>query len=141
MEPIKLINGPMADYLAYKEDIRAAVDRVLESGWYILGSETATFEKDFAGYLGLGHGIGVGSGTEALHLCLLSCGIGQGDEVVTVSHTAVATVAAIEMCGATPVLVDIDSESYTIDPAELEKAITKKLRLSSLCISMGTLQT
>jgi dTDP-4-amino-4,6-dideoxygalactose transaminase len=128
MEKVKLVNGPLADYRAYKEEIKAAVDRVLESGWYILGSETAAFEKEFAGYLGTGEGIGVGSGTEALHLALLACGIGKGDEVITVSHTAVATVAAIEMCGARPVLVDIDAESYTMDAAELEKAITKKTK-------------
>lgn len=128
MEPIKLINGPIADYHAYKDEIKAAIDRVLESGWYILGSETSSFEREFAGYLGLGYGIGVGSGTEALHLCLLACGIGNGDEVVTVSHTAVATVAAIELCGATPVLVDIDPETYTIDPAQLAKAVTRKTK-------------
>lgn len=124
MEPLKLANSPIADYLAYKEDIKAAVERVLESGWYLLGAETAAFEREFSDYLGLSHGIGVGSGTEALHLALLACGVGPGDEVVTVSHTAVATVAAIELCGAKPVLVDIDPETYTMDPVALENAIT-----------------
>jgi len=74
------------------------------------------------------HGIGVGSGTEALHLALRACGIGAGDEVVTVSHTAVATVAAVHLTGATPVLVDIDRETYALDAAKLEAAITPRTR-------------
>src|SRR5690348_10457848 len=99
-------SNPLAQYLAQKEEINAAVQRVLESGWYILGSETRQFESEFAAYLGAAHAVGVGSGTEAIYIALRGCGIGAGDEVVTVSHTAVATVAAIEMTGAQPVLVD-----------------------------------
>ncbi len=81
--------------------------RVLESGRYILGPEVAAFEAEFADYLGGGHCVGVGSGTEAVHLALAALDVGPGDEVITVSHTAVATVAAIELCGAAPVL-DVD---------------------------------
>ena len=89
---------------------------VLERERYILGNEVSALEKEFASYIGVEFGFGVASGTDALHLALRSCGIGPGDEVITVSHTAVATVAAIELCGAAPVLVDIDHRSYTMDP-------------------------
>jgi dTDP-4-amino-4,6-dideoxygalactose transaminase len=120
--------NPKAQYLAHKQEIDDAVRRVLESGWYILGDEVRAFEEEFAAYLGVSHSIGVGSGTEALHLALAACGIGHGDEVVTVSHTAVATVAAIELAGAKPVFVDIDPVTYTLDPELLEKGITSKTK-------------
>ncbi|KAF0146416.1 MAG: putative aminotransferase [Nitrospirae bacterium] len=119
---------PKADYLAHKEEIDAAVRRVMERGQYILGEEVGLFESEFSGYIGAGFGIGVGSGTEALHVALMACGMGDGDEVITVSHTAVATVAAIEMCNAVPVFVDIDQNSYTIDPEHIEMAVSKKTR-------------
>jgi dTDP-4-amino-4,6-dideoxygalactose transaminase len=96
---------------------------VLDGGSYILGGEVAAFERSFADYLGAGHAIGVNSGTDALHLALRVCGVGPGDAVVTVSHTAVATVAAIELAGAVPVLVDVDPETFTMDPNRLEDAI------------------
>jgi dTDP-4-amino-4,6-dideoxygalactose transaminase len=112
---------PKASYLAHKEEIDAAVCRVLEGGWYILGPEVAAFEQEFSAALGVAHTVGVGSGTEALHLALRSCGVGPGDAVFTVSHTAVATVAAIELAGATPVLVDIDPRTFTMDPNHLEE--------------------
>jgi dTDP-4-amino-4,6-dideoxygalactose transaminase len=121
-------SNPLAQYLAYKEEVDAAIHRVLDSGWYILGNETRSFEAEFAKYNGVAHAVGVGSGTEAIHIALSACGIGQGDEVITVSHTAVATIAAIEMTGAQPVLVDIDPESYCMDPALLEKAITPRTK-------------
>ena len=114
---------PKAGYLAYKEEIDQAVQRVLDSGWYIFGQEVSAFEREFAGYLGAQHAIGTGSGTEALHLALLTCGIGSGDAVITVSHTAVATVAAIELAGATPVLVDVDPVTFTIDPNQVEDTL------------------
>jgi dTDP-4-amino-4,6-dideoxygalactose transaminase len=95
---------------------------VLRAGRYILGDETGAFERQFAHYIGVPFAVGMGNGTEALHLALSALGIGPGDEVITVSHTAVATVAAVEMSGATPVLVDIHPESYTMDAALLEKA-------------------
>jgi dTDP-4-amino-4,6-dideoxygalactose transaminase len=97
--------------------------RVLESGRYILGREVASFEKEFADYLGIPHAIGVASGTDALHLALRACGAGPGDSVITVSHTAVASAAAIDLCGATPVFVDIAPNSFTMDPDCLEDAI------------------
>lgn len=115
--------NPRANYLAHKEAIDGAVSRVLESGSYILGKEVEAFEKEFAEYLGVKHAVGVASGTEALELALRACGVGPGDAVVTVSHTAVATAAAIDLCGASPVFADIDDESYTMDPDCLEEAI------------------
>ena len=120
--------NPKAQYLAHKQEIDDAVRRVLESGWYILGDEVRAFEEEFAAYLGVGHSVGLGNGTEALHLALVACAIGHGDEVVTVSHTAVATVAAIELAGAKPVFVDIDPVTYTMDPDLLEKSITSKTK-------------
>jgi dTDP-4-amino-4,6-dideoxygalactose transaminase len=114
---------PRANYLAHKSEIDAAIWAVLSGGRYILGEQVAAFEREFAAYLGAGHAIGVGSGTDALHLALRACGIGPGDRVFTVSHTAVATVAAIELTGATPVLVDIDPATFTMDPNRLEEAI------------------
>jgi len=123
-----LCSNPNAQYLSYKNDIDAAISRVLDSGWYILGDEVKTFEEEFARYIGVSYGIGVGSGTEAIHLALASCGIGSGDEVITVSHTAVATVAAIELSGATPVLVDIDCDFYTIDTKKIVSAITSNTK-------------
>ena len=110
-------------YLAYRDEIDAAVRRVLESGWYILGREVGAFEDGFAKWCGVGHAVGVGNGTDAVTVALRALEIGQGDAVFTVSHTAVATVAAIELAGATPVLVDVDPDTYTIDPGKLEEAV------------------
>src|SRR5262249_46850322 len=115
---------PKAGYLALAPQIEAAIHDVLESGSYILGSQAAGFEHEFASYLGAAHALGVASGTDALHLALRACGIGPGDAVLTVSHTAVATVAAIELAGATPVFADIDPASLTLAPASLEDAIS-----------------
>ena len=123
-----LCGNPQAQYLAHKAEIDAAIFRVLDKGWYILGDEVRVFEAEFANYVGVEHGIGVGSGTEALHIALASCGIGPGDEVITVSHTAVATVAAIELAGATPVLVDIEPDYFTLDPGKLESAISPRTK-------------
>ena len=110
-------------YLAYREEIDVAIRRVLESGWYILGREVAEFEEAFARWCGVHHAIGVGNGTDALVIALRALDVGPGDAVFTVSHTAVATIAAVEMTGATPVLVDIDPETHTLDPARLEEAV------------------
>jgi dTDP-4-amino-4,6-dideoxygalactose transaminase len=120
---VPLPADPKANYRAHQEEIDGAVRRVLDGGWYVLGREVAAFEEEFARYLGVRHAVGVGSGTEALHLALRVCGVGLGDAVLTVSHTAVATVAAIELAGATPVLVDIDPETFTMDPNRLEDAL------------------
>ena len=116
-------NDPKAAYLAQRAAIDAAIQRTLESGWYILGKETTAFEAEFAAAVGCRHGIGVGSGTDALILALRALGVAEGDAVVTVSHTAVATVAAIELTGATPLLVDIDRDTYTMDPAALARVL------------------
>jgi len=112
-------NDLRASYLAHKEAIDAAVARVLRSGWYILGQEVAEFESEFASWLGTARAVGVANGTDALALILRAMDIGPGSSVVTVSHTAVATVAAIEMVGATPILVDVDPVSYCMDVGEL----------------------
>jgi dTDP-4-amino-4,6-dideoxygalactose transaminase len=114
---------PGAGYRAQKDAIDAAVARALASGWYILGKEDAAFEQEFAAWQGAAHAIGCANGTDALTLALRGLGIGRGATVVTVSHTAVATVAAIEMVGATPLLLDIDPETYTMDAEELASVL------------------
>jgi dTDP-4-amino-4,6-dideoxygalactose transaminase len=112
---------PRAAYLAHRGAIDGAIARVLESGQYILGREVESFEKNFAAFLGVGYGIGCASGTDAIELALRGCGLGAGDLIFTVSHTAVATVAAIERTGATPVLIDIEPGGFTMDPEELSR--------------------
>jgi len=120
--------NPKAQYLAHKDEIDDAIEQVLASGWYILGKEVEAFEEEFAGYVGSSYGVGVGSGTAAIGLALKACGIGEGDEVITVSHTAVATVAGIETAGATAVLADVEGEFFTLDADELEAAITPRTK-------------
>ncbi|MBV1797800.1 DegT/DnrJ/EryC1/StrS aminotransferase family protein [Siccirubricoccus sp. G192] len=110
---------PGAGYRAQQAEIDAAVARALSSGWYILGREGEAFEQEFASWLGTSRAVGCANGTDALALILRGLGIGEGCTVATVSHTAVATVAAIEMAGATPLLLDIDPDTYTMDPDEL----------------------
>ena len=119
---------PGAGYLARKAEIDAAVARVLGSGWYILGEEVAAFEAEFAGYMGVTHAVGVASGTDAVMLALKACGVGAGDEVITVSHTAVATVVGIELTGATPVFVDVAPDTYLMDVGQLEGALTERTK-------------
>ena len=115
--------NPGAAYRARKAEIDEAVAKALDSGWYILGKEVAAFEAEFAAFIGTGHAVGVANGTDALALALRGLGIGPSDAVATVSHTAVATVAAIEMVGATPVLIDIEDDFFTMDAGELERAL------------------
>ncbi len=117
-----------AQYHSIKSEIDEAAVRVFESTQFVLGSEVAAFEKEFAAYCGAQHGIAVNSGTSALHLAMLALGIGPGDEVITVSHTFVATVAAILYTGAKPVLVDIEPRSFNMDPNQVEKAITPRTK-------------
>jgi dTDP-4-amino-4,6-dideoxygalactose transaminase len=119
---------PRAGYLERKAEIDAAIARVLAGGQYVLGREVEVFEAAFADWLGVGHAVGTGSGTDAIELALRACEIGAGDLVFTVSHTAVATVAAIDRAGAIPVLVDIESGGFTMDPAALEGALNAPLR-------------
>lgn len=117
-----------SQYAPIQGEIRQAMDNVLESGWFILGPNVEAFEAEFAQYCSARFGIGVGSGTEALHLALRACGIQAGDEVITVPNTAIATALAITMAGATPIFVDIDPQSYNIDVTQIERAITRKTR-------------
>jgi dTDP-4-amino-4,6-dideoxygalactose transaminase len=112
-----------AGYAALSEEIDQAALRVLKSGWYILGSEVASFEQEFAAFLGCSQAIGVASGTDALSLAIRACGLKPGDAAITVSHTAVATVAALELAGVIPVLVDIDPQTFTMDPHSVETAL------------------
>ena len=121
-------NDLRAAYLAMQQEIDAAVAAALDSGWYILGRQVAAFETEFAAFTHTVGCVGVNSGTDALVLALRACGVGPGDEVITVAHTAVATVAAIRLAGAVPVLVDIDPQTYTMDPQALEAAITGATR-------------
>jgi dTDP-4-amino-4,6-dideoxygalactose transaminase len=116
--------NPGAGYTELKSEIDAAVARALASGWYILGAEGRAFETEYAAWLGTKRAIGCGNGTDALALALRALGIGPGKSVVTVSHTAVATVAAIEMVGATPILVDIEPDTFTMDPVELAAVLS-----------------
>jgi len=126
-------SNPKAGYADQSQEIGDAISRVLSSGWYILGREVETFEKEFAAFHGLQESVGVGNGTDALELALRAIGVGGGDLVFTVSHTAVATVAAIERAGATPVLVDIDPSTFTMDPKSLEQSIAQQKRVGKGC--------
>jgi dTDP-4-amino-4,6-dideoxygalactose transaminase len=123
---------PLVDLKAQYESIRREIDpavlRVLGSGSFVQGGEVRLFEQEFAAYSGARHTVAVNSGTSALHLALLAAGVGPGHEVITVAHTFVATVAAILYAGATPVLVDIDPETFTIDVERIEAAITPRTR-------------
>ncbi len=122
-------NDLRPQYATIRAEIDAAIAAVLERGWYVLGPEVEAFEAEFAAYCGAAHGVGVGSGTEALHLALLACGVGPGDEVITVAHTAVPTINAISLTGARPVFVDVDPRTYTMDPAAAAAAITPRTRV------------
>jgi dTDP-4-amino-4,6-dideoxygalactose transaminase len=115
-------------YDALRQPIDDAVRRVFERGWFILGVEGENFEREFADYLGVKRCVGVGSGTEAIHLALRAVGVEPGDEVITAANTCVPTVSGIWAAGATTVLVDVDEKSFTIDPNRLEPAITSKTK-------------
>lgn len=115
-------------YASIRQEVQTAINGVLDSCQFTLGSEVAAFEQEFAAYSQARFGIGVNTGTSALHLALLAAGVGPGDEVVTVPFTFVATVAAIHYTGAKPVLVDIDPKSFTMDPAALKAAITPRTK-------------
>jgi dTDP-4-amino-4,6-dideoxygalactose transaminase len=124
-----LTGDPGASYRAYAAEIDAAIRTVLDSGRYVLGESTRAFERDFAAWTGAAHGLGVASGTDAIALSLRALGVGRGDEVVTVSHTAVATVAAIEAAGATAVLADIDPRTYTMSAAAAAELIGPRTKV------------
>ena len=120
--------SPAAQFHSYQNEIEAAVLKVLRSERFILGEEVSSLEREFADYIGTSAAIGVANGTDALEIVVRALEIGSGDEVITVSHTAVATVAAIEAAGAIPVLIDVDPIFYTLNPAQLYEALTSKTK-------------
>ena len=122
------VTDPGAQLAALRPEIDEAISRVLESGYYILGPEVEAFEREFAAYVGTTQAVGVANGTDALALGLRALGIGPGDEVITVAHTAVATVAAIEQAGATPVLVDVEPGFLTLDPELMVEVLSERTR-------------
>jgi dTDP-4-amino-4,6-dideoxygalactose transaminase len=122
------IANPKAQFIAYEKEIIDGIKRVLSSGWYILGKEVENFEREFAEFSGAIFCIGVASGTDALSLSLKAFGILAGDEVITVSHSAVATVAAIEQIGAVPVFCDIEPQTRCIDPKKIIPLISDKTK-------------
>jgi len=114
--------------LAHEQALREAFDRVLRSGWYILGEEVRAFEREFAAFCGTSHAVGVSNGLDALHLILRAYGIGAGDEVIVPSNTYIATWLAVTYCGATPIPVEPLEATYNIDPQRIQKAITPRTR-------------
>ena len=120
--------NPSAQFYSYQAEIEEAVLRVLRSNRYILGPEVEALEQEFAAYIGTTHAVGVANGTDALELALRALDLKPGDEVITVSHTAVATVAAIEAAGAVPVLVDVDPDFYTLNPTQLTEVLSSRTR-------------
>jgi dTDP-4-amino-4,6-dideoxygalactose transaminase len=120
--------NPNAQFQSYQAEIEEAVLRVLRSNRYILGPEVEALEQEFANYIGSSYAIGVANGTDAIELALRSLDLKPGDEVITVAHTAVATVAAIEATGATAVLVDVEPGFYTLDPSQLPEVLTPHTR-------------
>ena len=117
-----------SQYLSIKPEVDAAIQGILDSCAFTLGPEVLAFEKEFAAYSGADIGVAVNTGTSALHLALLAAGVGRGDEVITVPFTFVATVSAIDYTGATPVFVDIDPVTFTMDVTQLEAAITDRTK-------------
>src|SRR6266567_6358644 len=117
-----------SQYQTIKQEIRVAIDGVLENMQLFLGPQLQAFEDEFAVYCGCRYGVGLSSGTDALALALRACNIGPGDEVITVSNTFIATVEAIALAGATPVFVDVDPETYTMDWRQLEQVLTPRTR-------------
>lgn len=117
-----------AQYRALKPEIMAAIENVLEGMQLFLGPQSKAFEHEFAQYCGCRYGVGLSTGTDALALALRACNIGPGDEVITVANTFIATVEAIALAGATPVFVDIDPDTYTMDWRQLDRALTPRTR-------------
>lgn len=124
-----LFNDLRPQHQRMRQEILDVLARVVDSGWFILGKQVEAFEHEFADYCSARFGIGVGSGTEALHLGLLACGVQPGDEVITVAFTAVPTVTAITLAGATPVFVDIDPVTFTMDPSQVENRIGPRTKV------------
>lgn len=118
-----------AGYIELQPEIDAAIKRVLESGWYILGGEVEAFEREYASYCEAKYCVGLANGLDALHLALLALGVGEGDEVIVPSNTYIATWLAVSQCGATPVPVEPDAATYNIDPLCIEAAITARTKV------------
>jgi dTDP-4-amino-4,6-dideoxygalactose transaminase len=125
MVPFLSLKGP---YEELKDELDSAYRRVMESGWYILGSEVESFEAEYAAYCGARHCVGVGNGLEALHLILCAMGIGPGDEVIVPANTYIATWLAVSYTGAVPVPVEPDERTYNLDVTRIEAAITERTR-------------
>jgi UDP-2-acetamido-2-deoxy-ribo-hexuluronate aminotransferase len=115
-------------YIKYKKEINQAIQRVLDSGCFILGEEVSSLEQELADFVGVKYALGVASGTDSLFIALMALGIGKGDEVITTPFTFISTAEVIALVGATPVFVDIEEESFNIDPLKIEKAITTKTK-------------
>lgn len=116
-------------YIELKAELDAAYQRVMDSGWYLLGAELEAFEREYAAYCGSQHCVGVANGLDALHLSLLACGVGPGDEVIVPSHTYIATWLAVTHSGATPVPVEPDPGTMNIDPSRIAEAITPRTKV------------
>jgi dTDP-4-amino-4,6-dideoxygalactose transaminase len=120
--------NPKSEYIYLKKKIDNKIKNILKSNSYILGKEVENFEKKFSKYLGTKFSVGVSNGTDAIILALQAININKGDEVITTSHTAFATISAIVEVGAIPVFVDIKESDFTIDTSKIEKKITKKTK-------------
>jgi dTDP-4-amino-4,6-dideoxygalactose transaminase len=127
MDKIPFLNMK-APYRELQDELDEAYQRVMASGWYILGEEVESFEQEFAAYCGVRHCLGVGNGLEALHLILRAYGIGPGDEVIVPANTYIATWLAVSYAGARPVPVEPDERTYNLNPARIETAITPKTK-------------
>jgi dTDP-4-amino-4,6-dideoxygalactose transaminase len=129
---VSAVSVPMldlrAEYFSLKEEIDEAVQRVIDSGTFVMGKEVDLFEEAFARYCGAEYAVGVGSGTAALHMALLGCGIGPGDEVITVPNTDIPTTMTVSHCGARIVWVDVDPRTFNMDAARIEDRITEKTK-------------
>src|SRR5580658_2760202 len=117
-----------AENRSIDEELNEAINQVISRGQFILGPAVERFEQAFAEYLGAKYCVGLNNGTSALHLALEACDIGPGDEVITTPHSWISTTWAISYVGATPVFVDIDPSTYTLDPEQVERAITPRTR-------------
>jgi len=118
-----------ASYIDHKPEIDEAIQRVLNSGWYILGGEVEAFEQEYAAYCEVKFCVGLANGLDALHLALVAMGVGKGDEVIVPSNTYIATWLAVSHCGAVPVPVEPDEATYNINPARIEAAITSRTKV------------
>lgn len=131
-ESVSAVHIPFAnlcrEHDALAGELRTAIDEVINSGWFILGHQLESFERAFAGYCGARFAVGVASGTDALHLALLACAVGPGDEVITPANTFIATALAVSYAGATPVFVDVDERTQTIDVQQVEAKITARTK-------------